>query len=255
MKNVIWFLKNFSWYLALLTGALGVSVVIASVNIKNIADDSNAILSTLGVKDHSISSLMTGVHWSLTISWILVGIVLAGAQTAATEPSLATLWLPHRTFGLCRFVKMLPQHESCMRVEGKRLEQVALLRPRTGAPECQVLTAVLCQPICRQPAGCAFTVVSKYFIARTRDQFRRGSMMPVGCCGWRLAPASRAVLNALHICCLIGGLWLTGLLCAQCVFFAAFTVTHRLADQASTLSGSKNEVQPHTILMYQASRA
>jgi hypothetical protein len=82
MNSFKWFFKNLSWYLVLLTGCLGVSVVIASVNVKAIADATDSILHTLGIKEHSISKLMTGVDWSLTISWAVVGVVLAGVHRA-----------------------------------------------------------------------------------------------------------------------------------------------------------------------------
>jgi hypothetical protein len=91
-------------------------------------------------------------------------------------------------------------------------------------------------------AGSTFNVVSKYFVARTRDQFRKGTMVPPGCCGWNLAKSSRAVLNVLHAACLLAALWLVGLLCAQCVFFAAFKITARLASQAGTLTPKSAEV-------------
>lgn len=83
MNSCVWFFKNLSWYLVLLTGCLGVSVVIASVHVKRIADVTESVLHTLGVKESSISDVMTGVDWSLTISWGLVGSVLAGATSGA----------------------------------------------------------------------------------------------------------------------------------------------------------------------------
>lgn len=91
--------------------------------------------------------------------------------------------------------------------------------------------------------GTSFNVISKFFVAKTRDQFRKGSMLPAGCCGWSLVHTSRVVLNGLHAVCLVTALWLIGLLCAQCVFFTAFKITNKLAIQASSLSAPPLKVR------------
>ena len=79
IRNIVWWFRNFSWYLSLLTACVGVSTAVASVNIKRIANSTDTILSTLGVREGSISDFMDGVDWALTISWVLLGSLVAGA--------------------------------------------------------------------------------------------------------------------------------------------------------------------------------
>ena len=76
--NVLWFFKNLSWYLALATGCVAVALIIASTQFNVAADATESILSTLDVTDKATAKMMTGVDWILTISWILIGLLIAG---------------------------------------------------------------------------------------------------------------------------------------------------------------------------------
>jgi hypothetical protein len=92
-------------------------------------------------------------------------------------------------------------------------------------------------------AGTAFSIFCKFFVSRTRDQFRQGAIMPPGCCGWSLVHTSRVSLNCLHVCCLATCMWLVLLLSALCAFFVTFSVTDALSKQALALQGGSSEVR------------
>lgn len=86
----------------------------------------------------------------------------------------------------------------------------------------------------------------KYFVSRTRDQFRRGAMTPVGCCGWSLVHTSRVALNVLHATALTTTFWLVLLLGVQTITMAGFGLLHELATQAATFSGAASTVRATT---------
>jgi hypothetical protein len=80
LKNIMWWFRHFSWYLTLLAACVALSTAVASVSIKRSADASDTILHTLGVKQRSISKMMNCVDWTLTITWGLLGALIAGER-------------------------------------------------------------------------------------------------------------------------------------------------------------------------------
>lgn len=79
LDHLSWALRNFSWYLATLSACIGVAVAVFTVNLARIGDLLASMLSTMAIQEKSTGQVVRGVDWVITLTWALLGFLLAGA--------------------------------------------------------------------------------------------------------------------------------------------------------------------------------
>lgn len=82
LDHVSWALRNFSWYLATLSACIGVAVAVCTVNLSAQGALLTSMLSTMAIKEKATGQIIRGVDWVITLTWALLGVLLAGAVCA-----------------------------------------------------------------------------------------------------------------------------------------------------------------------------